>query len=407
MAKNSGIKNFKNNISNLENKYNITILIIPDAKEQIVNISNFNQNLIYLLNKKKINITKLWIPQKDIEAIKNGEYVNVIFYQYKLQSNYFAKIFILDNNVIFIGKSMANDESIIKIANNLNLIVIVISIIVSLFLMWLFTRKIVNSINELKNQAKDISQLKFSGINVKTGDEIEELSNSLNEMSKELERAHKELNNKNEDLKMLLSSMSHEIKTPLALIKVYGIGIKDGLDDGTFIDTILEQVDDATILIDKLLKLSKTKRETLNIKRVNLKLLILESIDKYRKLMEEENINIFIDNIEKCAVDIDEDAIRIVLDNFISNAIKYNKGDYIKIQLKNKRFEILNKVNFSEDFEIDKLWEPFYTLEESRNKKISGTGIGLSIVANILEKHNFKYGIEKLKEEIIFYIEFN
>lgn len=405
-AKNTGINNFQNNILEMENKYNVTILDIPNAQEQLQNVDSFNENLVLELNKKRVNITKLWIPQKDIDLIRSGKYVNVIFYQSKLQSNYFAKVFIQDNNIIFIGKSMANDESIIGLANKLNLVVIIISIIISLFLVWLFTRKIVKSINELKNQADDISKLNFSDIKIETGDEIEELSISLNKMSEELAKAHKILNNKNEDLKLLLSSMSHEIKTPLALIKAYGIGIKDGLDDGTFIDVILNQVDDTTLLIDRLLKLSKEKRAKLNIEKVDLNQVLTECNRKYEKLMKEEIINLFMENDKTCFVECDRESIKMVLDNFLSNAIKYNKGDYIKITLKNKRFEIVNKVEFESDLDLEKLWEPFYTLDESRNKKISGTGIGLSIVASILDNHNFEYGVKKQSDEITFYINF-
>ncbi|MGL4453957.1 MAG: sensor histidine kinase [Sarcina sp.] len=406
IAKSEGTNTFQNNILEIENKYNVTILDIPNAQAQLQNVDSFNQNLLVELNKKRVNIMKLWIPQKDIDLIKSGKYVNIIFYQSKLQSNYFAKVFIRDNNVIFIGKSMANDESIIDLANKLNLIVIIISIIISLFLVWLFTRKMVKSINELKNQANNISKLKFSDIKIETGDELEELSTSLNKMSEELAKAHKTLNNKNEDLKLLLSSMSHEIKTPLALIKAYGMGIKDGLDDGTFIDVILNQVDDTTVLIDRLLKLSKEKRATLNIEKVDLSELLIECTKKYEKLMQEENIKLSIEYDKTCFVECDREGIKMVFDNFLSNAIKYNKGDYIKITLKNKRFEIVNKVDFESDLDLEKLWEPFYTLDESRNKKISGTGIGLSIVASILDNHSLEYSVKKQSDEITFYINF-
>ncbi|MGL4992328.1 MAG: HAMP domain-containing protein, partial [Sarcina sp.] len=195
IAKNDGIEKFTDRIEQLENQYNATIIDMPNANAELSNVANFNENLILLLDKDKVNITKLWINEKNINLIKEGKFVNIIFYQTKLQSNYFAKIFVLDNHVIFIGKSTVNDQGLINIANKLNLIVIIISILISLFLVWLFTRKIVNSINQLKNQASEISKLKFSDIEIKTNDEIEDLSKSINQMSFELEKAHNELNN--------------------------------------------------------------------------------------------------------------------------------------------------------------------------------------------------------------------
>ncbi|MGL4741183.1 MAG: HAMP domain-containing sensor histidine kinase [Sarcina sp.] len=407
IAKTYGIEKFESMISDLENQYNATIIDMPNANAQLANIESFNENLILLLDKDKVNITKLWINEKNINLIKEGKFVNIIFYQTKLQSNYFAKVFVLDNHVIFIGKSTVNDQGLINIANKLNLIVIIISILISLFLVWLFTRKIVNSINQLKNQASEISKLKFSDIEIKTNDEIEELSKSINKMSFELEKAHNELNNNNEKLKELLSSMSHEIKTPLALIKAYGMGIKDGLDDGSFIDVILSQVDETTVLIDRLLQLSKAKREKLNIEKINLSTLLIGVVNKNKRLLEEKELNLDFKCEDDIYIDADLESIRMVFNNFISNSIKYNKGDYIKISLSNNKFEITNKADIGETFDLEQLWEPFYVVDQSRAKKNSGTGLGLSIVASILEAHNFKYGVARKDDEIKFFIDIN
>lgn len=95
---------------------------------------------------------------------------------------------------------------------------------------------------------------------IKSGDEIEELSKSINQMSQRLKSAHAELEKKNQSLNTLISSISHEVKTPLSLIQAYTIGIQDDLDDGTYTDIILEQVKYTSDMVDYLIKLSKIQK---------------------------------------------------------------------------------------------------------------------------------------------------
>lgn len=408
IAVSNDINTFIYDTPSLESKYNATIIIMPVGSSYASNLTDFNQQILLELNKSKINITKLWVNQEDLNLVESRKYVNKIFYQPKLQSDYFVKIFKKNQNIILIGTSMANNEQLIGMVNKFNLFIVILSIILSIFFVWIFTRKTVKSIEDLKSQAGNISELKFSSVVIKTGDEIEELSNSINDMSKKLEAAHKELNEKNEDLKVLLSSMSHEIKTPLALIKAYAMGMKDGLDDGTFADVILEKVDETTDLVTSLLMLSKAKRKELEVEEIDITLILKGILSSYKKLLDDKNIKIKgnIYNVESLFINAEKSGMEIVFNNLISNAIKYNDSDYIDISVtchdKNIEISISNLNNSVKQDNIANLWKPFFVAEKSRSKELSGTGLGLSIVSSILDNHNFAYDVSLLENIITF-----
>lgn len=409
-SKTINLKEFEKLSPEIAEKYNITVIIEnPNNSLDI-----FNQDVQFNLSRNKVNLTKFWINQNDLDLIKKGLYVNKIFYQPKLQSNYFIKMFEKDGKIIILGTSMAQDQATINIVNQFNFYIILISIFMILFLVWLFTRKTIKSIENLKSLSVDIANLKFNNIEIKTGDEIEELANSINSMSESLKKAHADLEKKNEDLKSLISSISHEVKTPLALIKAYTIGIKDGLDDGSFSDIIIEQVDNTTNLVNSLLELSRVQRGVINKSNFDV-INVLESVlERYKLNFKNKNINLLYskNNLDNLIINADKSQIEIVINNLISNSIKYNDGNIVIVNIENissniNRLSIKNKSYNLKQEHLTDIWKPFFVVEESRNKDLSGTGIGLSLVSSILITNNINYGVILEKDNLVsFYIDF-
>lgn len=394
-------------INKLEQEKNVTIAYTP-VNLNSVNVENeVSENLSYEFWKKGISLKKFWISKDSLYKL-NDQSVNKIYNQGKSKYSLLVKFIKKDNYIFAIGTTIEHSQETIEIINRFNIMMSAFSVILISILTFILSNKIIKPIEKLKLLSNDISKLKFRTEEIKTNDEIEELSQSINKMSINLEKAHNELNNRNESLKQFISDASHEMKTPVALIKAYAIGIQDGIDDGTFIDTVIEQSEHLTDLINTLLYWSKYEKKEFNMSNFDLKEKLIHCIKKYEILIEERDIklNVNIDN-DNFMINADEDSIEIVLNNLISNAIKYNSNNKIDIFLLKDNDEIFvcvkNGINNINKEEIDNIWKPFYVLESSRSKELSGTGLGLSIVKEILEAHKFEYGVDVNDEGIEFF----
>ena len=182
------------------------------------------------------------------------------------------------------------------------------------------------------------------------------------------------------------------------------MGIKDGLDDGTYIDTIIKQTDQISNLIEELLRFSKLERDVLQKEEFSIKSLLQSIIDKHKIELDSKEIDLHVNyNVGDAIIYADVNKMSMVLQNLISNGIKYTTNQNIKITLEDRNesvyFQIQNGMNAEQMKDIDKIWEPFYVLESSRSKDHSGTGLGLAIVKSILERHGFGYGVSTIEEK--------
>ncbi|MGL5330662.1 MAG: sensor histidine kinase [Peptostreptococcaceae bacterium] len=400
-------KEFIKNIEEIEKQYNVTI---ADSRINL-NSSNvedeINENLNYKFYRKGISLNKFWIS-KDALSRLSVESINRIYNQGKNKYSLLVKFIKKDNYVFAVASTIEHSQETIEIINKFNILMSGFSVILITLLTFVLSNKIIKPIQKLKILSQDISRLNFRTEEIKTNDEIEELSESINIMSVSLEKAHNELNDKNKNLKRFICDASHEMKTPIALIKAYAMGIQDGIDDDTFLDTIIEQSDNLNNIINTLLYWAKYEKREFSIKKFDLKVKLINCLKKYEILIKEHNIdiNIKIDEGE-FYINADQDAIEMVLNNLITNAIKYTANNKIDVFLlkDNEIFlSIRNGVNNIDKEDIDNLFKPFYVLEKSRNKELSGTGLGLSIVKEILESHGFEYGVDINSNEIEFFI---
>ncbi|EOQ30905.1 TPA: HAMP domain-containing histidine kinase [Bacillus cereus] len=392
-------------ITSIENKGNVTIAYtsINNSEDHI------NDELRMQLTKKRVALNKLWITKEEIMKVKNFGQSNKIYDQEKMKSSFFVKYISKDNMLILVGVSIAHSNEVIKTLNSFYLYILGITIFLIIVLVWILSKTITRPLKELSDVAEDISNLKFERAKVKTNDEIGDLANSINIMSEKLHEAHEDLTDRNEHLKRFMGDVTHELKTPIALVKAYSMGIKDGLDDGTYINTIIKQTDHISNLIEELLRFSKLERDVLEKEEFAIKSLVQSILDKHKIELESKEIDLHVNyNVGDAVVYADVNKMRMVFQNLISNAIKYTANQNIKITLENRNeniyFQIQNGMNAEQMKDIDKIWEPFYVLESSRSKDHSGTGLGLAIVKSILERHGFDYGVSTIEGEIRFYI---
>jgi signal transduction histidine kinase len=393
-VKDLSLDQLKDNETAIENNNNVTIVRVENRGS----VTAINENIQFALFKDKVALNKFWITEKVLQKVNEGNTVNLLFNQGKLKSSLLTKIYEQDGSLILIGTVVVHNTDALNIVNQFSFYSILLGIIISLLLVAFFSKKIITPLEKLQDVAKDISNLEFKQVTIKTGDEIEELSKSINQMSQRLKSAHAELEQKNQSLNTLISSISHEVKTPLSLIQAYTIGIQDDLDDGTYTDIILEQVKYTSDMVDYLIKLSKIQKTEVHKERFDLKELLLKVISQYNITLKNKNLILQSDfhAVNRSIVEEDISQIEIIFNNLISNAIKYGEENVFGISLANDthctlEFTITNKTTRLKEEHLVYIWDPFYVIEESRNKEISGTGLGLSIVAEILAKNDLKY----------------
>ncbi|GCF68158.1 sensor histidine kinase [Bacillus cereus] len=402
---NTPVNELEDVIRTIESENNVTFAYTSINQSE----DDMNESLRMQLTKKKVVLNKLWITKDAVMKVKVEGQSNKLYDQEKLKASFFAKYIAKDNTIILMGTSIAHSNEIIKTLNTFYLYILCFSLLLIILLVWILSKIITTPLKELSDVAQDISHLKFKRTKVKTNDEIGELADSINIMSDTLHEAHQDLTDRNEHLKRFMGDVTHELKTPIALVKAYSMGIKDGLDDGTYVDTIIKQTDQISNLIEELLQFSKLERDVLQKEEFPIEPLVRSIIDKHKIELESKEIQLQTNsNIKNQVIYADLNKMGMVFQNLISNAIKYttNQNIIITLEERNKSvyFQIKNGINAEQIQDIEKIWEPFYVLDSSRSKEKSGTGLGLAIVKSILERHGFDYGVSTKEGEIRFYI---
>lgn len=382
----------------------IFIITLPWQAEN----DKLNDALKEALINKGINIKKLWIWEKDFNTLSEGEAVNQIYNQGHLNYSILVKLVRKGRELIVIGSIIPHTTQVISIINIFTLVIWISSLVGMMLIITWYIKRMTTPLMEIKELADDISHFKFRKMEVHTGDELEELAESINRMSHRLEASHRQLENKNQYMKQLLADVSHELKTPIALVKAYALGIQDDIDDGTFLETIIEQNELMSKMVEQLLSLSKLEshqdhREMLNISD------LLKSIIKTQQVyIDQQPIQLQIETQEDIWYKGNKEGLTSILTNLITNAIKYTTDQQIEIILTenkgNIHFKISNGIRANMKEHLPYIWEPFYVGEASRNKELCGTGLGLYITAQLLQKYNIEYGCNLEGEKIVFYI---
>lgn len=298
------------------------------------------------------------------------------------------------------------------------LVVIIVSLV--------YSRYMTKPLVEMSNIAKKISECDFlCKYNVKTEDEIGVLGNSLNLISSNLEKSLKDLQYTNEKLKgemdikniqeekrkELIANISHELKTPITIIQGSINGVKSGMYTEDMYEDILEETNKMNELVKEMLEISKLESSAfaLNKEAFDLGSIFLKEKDKLKSMIQEKNLTITYNDFDEAIVFGDEKRIDQVVTNFLTNAIKYtpDSGEIdveIKLNQNNQyEFSIENFGSTLSKEEMDRIWDPFYRKEKSRNKKFGGTGLGLSIVKRVLEVHNSDFGVRSTDNSVKFF----
>lgn len=244
--------------------------------------------------------------------------------------------------------------------------------------------------------------------------EIAKLSDTLNYMKDEIE--------KSEDFrKELLANVSHDLKTPLTMIKAYASMVKEISGDdpekrGKHLDVIIDEADRLTGLVNDILATSKITAglEQLNKKVFNLTELVYGVINKFSYLQETQGYSIMVDVESELYTLADEEQIYQVVYNLVSNAVNYTGEDktvYVSLKYdaeeKRIKFAVRDTGKGISEEELSHIWERYYRSKDSHLRPVKGTGLGLNIVKVILQKHGFDFGAKtEVGKGSTFYVDF-
>ena len=233
----------------------------------------------------------------------------------------------------------------------------------------------------------------------------------MNELSKVLTNAQTEMLKTDELRRDLLANVSHDLKTPLTMIKAYAEMVRDisYKDDKKRIDhcnIIMDETDRLNVLVNDILTLSKLQAnaDEIHLSTFDLVEEIKTIIKRYEIIKETENYHFELDLPNKDMVVADEKKINQVSYKLVNNAINYTGDDKkVTIRVKKEKYsylvEIIDTGKGIKEEELDFIWDKYYKNDKNHQRNVVGTGIGLSIVKNILERHDFKYGVKSTKNK--------
>lgn len=281
----------------------------------------------------------------------------------------------------------------------LTLLTILLSIVIAMFL----SRRIAKPISDMTKKATKLADGNYNLVFKNTGiNELDELANSLNYLEQEVSKTDTYRRD-------LMANVSHDLKTPLTMIKAYAEMIKDiTIDDKEKtiknLDVIIEETERLNILVNDILELSKLQnnQDNLDIEEFDIVLLIKDILRRYEIIKETENYNLILESPESIIVKADKKRISQVIYNLINNAVNYT-GDDLKVivrlteESKDCLVEIIDTGKGIDEENLQNIWNRYYKQEKNHKRNVIGTGLGLSIVKNILEQHHFDYGVKSIK----------
>lgn len=360
------------------------------------------------LDKNISSINKIKNSLKEKTSKKNA--VKLIHPTYKSKAYLYS--INIDIGHIFIYSSLEDIDSTSVILRGQLIYIMVLVLIFACFIAYFLSKKITKPIINITKKAREMGRGNYDIVFQENGTlEIDELASTLNNACSDMKKI-------DELRRDLLANVSHDLKTPLTMIKAYAemvrdISYKDKEKRNKDLNVIIEETDRLNILVNDLLDLSKLEAnsEKLNIVEYDLVEQVKTVLQRYDIIKETENYHFVLELPEKAIVKADQNKINQVIYNLLNNAINYTGKDkkvIIRITEKKSSYlvEIIDTGKGIKNTELPYIWDKYYKNEKNHQRNIVGTGIGLSIVRNILDMHKFVYGVHSKKNHgTIFYFE--
>ena len=355
----------------------------------------------------------------------------------RTKEEFLALFGILDNgNMIMIRSAVESIRESAALSNRFLIYAGIVACLMAIIVAGKMARHITLPLERLTDISRRMAELDFNAHYVpqEKKNEIDLLGERMNEMSSTLEHTIQELKQANLELqqgmeekerneevrKEFISNVSHELKTPIALILGYGEGLQEGIAEDEesrklYYDVIVDEAKKMERMVQELLALNRLESggRKLQMEWFSLTDMIRGILSSSAILMEQQGITAQIIADEPVNIWADEFFAEQVVGNFISNAIHYAEGEkQIVIRCDptesgNIRLGVFNTGNAIPEADLPHIWDKFYKGDKARTREYGGTGIGLSIVKAVMESFQKPYGVKNYDNGVEFWCEFD
>ncbi len=410
-------------------RYNISVIVM-DADSQTLKSSG---NDVDILGRQLLdNLFSNTDEQKSILQETDSSIIQITFDQ-RTQTEYIEMWGTLDNSNIYLMRSaLEGIRDSVTIANRFLAYVGICAVIISAIVIFFVSKKVTDPILELADISERMTHLDFEA--KYTGDaknEISVLGKNINELSCTLEKTISELKSANNELekdiehknkidemrKEFLSNVSHELKTPIALVQGYAEGLKEVVHDDKenrdfYCDVIIDEASKMNVMVKKLMTLNELEfgNEMSTVERFDIVALIANYLQTAELLAKQNGIQIKMQQYPPIFVWADEFKTEEVFANYFINAIHHCDGEReVRIALQKEkgkvRISVFNTGEPIPEDSIPQIWDKFYKVDKARTREYGGSGVGLSIVKAIMKSFHQEYGVLNHEDGVEFWFE--
>mgnify|MGYP004559931941 FL=1 len=389
----------------LDIAYDNDVCIVLSNGLNVAGTYNINMNGCALKsNNTKVkelmyNFVQSESPFKSYRFVNDDKHISALMYGVKI-----------DDSDIFIYSNLEDISDFTLIIKRQLMYVCVIGIFIAIIMSIFLSNKITEPITKITKKAKKLgsgdTEVSFDDSGIK---EIDELSETLTQAQEEMVKT-------DELRRDLMANVSHDLKTPLTMIKAYAemirdISYKDPEKMNEHLGIIVDETDRLTVLVNDILDLSRmqSNADTLSIEKFDLAEDIKTIVNRYQIIKETEKYIINVEMPDSIMIKADKKKLNQVIYNLINNAINYTGEDKtVTVRVtKHKKYylvEIIDTGKGIKESEIPYIWNKYYKNDKNHQRNVVSTGLGLSIVKEILELHGYEYGVKStLKKGSTFY----
>lgn len=341
----------------------------------------------------------------------------------------------LNNGDAFILRSpLESIRESVSLSNEFLTYIMLILVLLGSILVWYFSKRITDPIMELAVLSQRMADLDFDAKYTSGGqNEIGILGENFNIMSEKLEDTVSMLKQANYELQKdiekkekmeikrteFIGNVSHELKTPLALIQGYAEGLKEGISDDPesrefYCDVIIDEANKMNQMVKNLLTLNQLEvgKEEVSFERFDIAELIRGVVQSCEILIQQKEVNVKFQQETPVYVWADELKAEQVIRNYFSNALNHVDGEkVVDIRILEKkeqgvaRISVFNTGNRIPEEDVGQIWDKFYKVDKAHTREYGGNGIGLSIVKAIMESFHHGYGVKNYNNGVEFWFE--